>query len=197
MLSIHLRDINPALVAAWEKQFEGCANVQVSQGPIFDVTADAIVSPANSFGFMDGGIDLAYSEHFGWALPNRLQQVLREHHHGELPVGEALIVWTRHSVIPWMVCAPTMRIPMDVSDTVNPYLAFRATLRAVLKHNQDPSVTPINSILCPGLGTAIGKVPPAVCAKQMYLAYTTVVLNQGIPPVSLGQVVESHYWMTR
>lgn len=26
------------------------------------------VSPANSFGFMDGGIDLAYSLHFGWQM---------------------------------------------------------------------------------------------------------------------------------
>jgi hypothetical protein len=90
-----------------------------------------------------------------------------------------------------------MRIPMDVSDTVNPYLAFRATLREVLKHNQNPEMKPINSILCPGLGTAIGKVPPAICAKQMYVAYVAVVLEQWMPPVSLGQVVESHYWMTR
>ena len=26
------------------------------------------VSPANSFGFMDGGIDMAYSLHFGWQM---------------------------------------------------------------------------------------------------------------------------------
>ena len=26
------------------------------------------VSPANSFGFMDGGIDMAYSQHFGWQM---------------------------------------------------------------------------------------------------------------------------------
>lgn len=26
------------------------------------------VSPANSFGFMDGGIDMVYSLHFGWDL---------------------------------------------------------------------------------------------------------------------------------
>ena len=26
------------------------------------------VSPANSFGFMDGGIDAAYSRHFGWQM---------------------------------------------------------------------------------------------------------------------------------
>ena len=32
--------------------------------------------------------------------------------------------------IRYLVSAPTMRIPLDVSDTVNAYLAFRGTLRA-------------------------------------------------------------------
>ena len=30
----------------------------------------------------------------------------------------------------YLVSAPTMRIPLDVSDTVNAYLAFRGVLRA-------------------------------------------------------------------
>jgi hypothetical protein len=34
-----------------------------------------------------------------------------------------------------VISAPTMRIPRDVADTVNAYLAFRAALRAVLDHN--------------------------------------------------------------
>ena len=32
--------------------------------------------------------------------------------------------------IRYLVSAPTMRIPLDVSDTVNAYLAFRGILRA-------------------------------------------------------------------
>ena len=32
--------------------------------------------------------------------------------------------------IRYLVSAPTMRIPLNVSDTVNAYLAFRGTLRA-------------------------------------------------------------------
>ena len=31
--------------------------------------------------------------------------------------------------IPYLISAPTMRVPEDVSDTVNAYLAFRAVLR--------------------------------------------------------------------
>jgi hypothetical protein len=43
----------------------------VHQQDILTRTADAILSPANSFGFMDGGIDLLYSNFFGWELQDR------------------------------------------------------------------------------------------------------------------------------
>ena len=36
----------------------------VHRGSIFDVACDAVVSPANSFGFMDGGIDALYVDRF-------------------------------------------------------------------------------------------------------------------------------------
>jgi hypothetical protein len=58
----------PLLADAWHKAFQGVENVQIHQGSIFDVSADALVSPANSFGFMDGGIDAQYSQAFGWDL---------------------------------------------------------------------------------------------------------------------------------
>ena len=35
--------------------------------------------------------------------------------------------------IRYLVSAPTMRIPLNVSDTVNAYLALRGTLRAGVK----------------------------------------------------------------
>src|SRR6516165_8416263 len=89
-----LRDISADVVRAWKKHFEGMDAVQVSAGDIFELKADAIVSPANSFGYMDGGIDLVYLRRFGWELQNRLQLHLREEHDGELPVGQATIVGT-------------------------------------------------------------------------------------------------------
>jgi O-acetyl-ADP-ribose deacetylase (regulator of RNase III) len=41
--------------------FKGVENVRISGGDIFELKADAIVSPANSFGYMDGGIGLVYA----------------------------------------------------------------------------------------------------------------------------------------
>jgi O-acetyl-ADP-ribose deacetylase (regulator of RNase III) len=93
-----LRDIDVDVVRAWEKYFVGVANVRVSHGDIFEVSADAIVSPANSFGYMDGGIDLVYLHRFGWELQSRLQGHLKEEHDGELPVGRQSL--SRHTTQP-------------------------------------------------------------------------------------------------
>jgi hypothetical protein len=117
-----LRDIDADVVRAWEKYFKGIANVRISHGDIFERPADAIVSPANSFGYMDGGIDLVYLRRFGWELQTRLQAHLRDEHDGELPVGQATIVETFDTAIPYLVSAPTMRVPMTVSNTINAYL---------------------------------------------------------------------------
>lgn len=87
MLSIHLGDINAAVAKAWEQPFAGLHDVEVSCGDIFQHRADAIVSPANSFGFMDGGIDLLYSRVLGQHLEGELQALLRDRHFGELPVA--------------------------------------------------------------------------------------------------------------
>jgi O-acetyl-ADP-ribose deacetylase (regulator of RNase III) len=195
-ISVYLRDRNPAMAKAWEHHFKGIPDVEVSCGDIFDVTADAIVSPANSFGFMDGGIDLVYSRHFGHDLQERLQEVLRREYHGELPVGEALIVETHDAAIPFLISAPTMRVPMNVSETVNAYLAFRAALRAVIRHNATAS-KPIQTVLCPGLGTAVGAMPVNRCAQQMHMAYSVVVLEQIMRPTNLGQALDSHYGLVR
>ena len=145
-----LRDRSEPLVDAWQQQFVNETDVEVSHGDIFDLKAEAIVSPANSFGFMDGGIHLVYSRRFGWDLQARLRQLLHAEHDAELPVGEAVILPTHDAEIPLLISAPTMRVPMDVSDTVNAFLAFRAVIRTARHYNQS-AATPIDTILCPGL----------------------------------------------
>lgn len=192
-LILKLRDLNSAMVLAWRRAFAGCEGVEVSGGDIFGERADAIVSPANSFGYMDGGIDLVYSQFFGWDLQTRLQERLRNEHHGELPVGSALVIETRHAEIPWLVSAPTMRIPMAVPDTVNAWLAFRATLRAVQAHNAANPRKPIQSLLCPGLCTAVGRMPPERSARQMRHAWDVVVLGQPWPPATPGATLQAHF----
>jgi O-acetyl-ADP-ribose deacetylase (regulator of RNase III) len=181
--TFELRDIDKNVVDAWRDHFKGIDHVRISQGEIFERKADAIVSPANSFGYMDGGIDLVYIQRFGWELQDRLQSHLKEQHDGELPVGHATIIETFDMEIPYLVSAPTMRVPMDVSNSLNAYLAFRAAIRAVRQHNSI-STKPIRSVLCPGLCTAVGRMPAALAAKQMAAAYSVCVLGQMIGPAS-------------
>jgi hypothetical protein len=58
---IILADLQAPLIKAWQNALNDYPNIEIHHGSIFDVQCDAIVSPANSFGFMDGGIDMAIS----------------------------------------------------------------------------------------------------------------------------------------
>lgn len=170
--------------------------MEIAQGNIFGAVADAVISPANSFGFMDGGIDLIYTGRFGWELQDRLRKQIRQEHAGELPVGQALVIETYDEQIPYLVSAPTMRVPSDVSASVNAYLAFRAALRTIQAHNRaHPGA--IRSVLCPGLCTAIGRMPGERSARQMAAAYAICVLGQENFPLMLGQAVEEHQRLVR
>ncbi|OWF39700.1 uncharacterized protein LOC110464710 isoform X2 [Mizuhopecten yessoensis] len=211
------RDFNKFMVKAWEEVFkEHCGEdgrVEVSVGDIFKgaPAADALVSPANSYGFMDGGIDMVYTRHFGWQMQHRLQEVIRKEHDGELLVGNAAIIpayqegqvdeeakdemYNEGQPIKYLISAPTMRVPMEVDGTPNSYLAFRAVLLAVQKHNRRTDVEPIRSILCPGLGTAVGQMPKGRCARQMLVAYETFVLGkcpERLKPQNLFHMVNDH-----
>jgi O-acetyl-ADP-ribose deacetylase (regulator of RNase III) len=72
-----------------------------------------------------------------------------------------------------LVVAPTVRIPDRIGDTLNVYLAFRATLLAVLAHNGG-SQRAIESLRIPALGTGIGAMPLNRAARQMHAAYISV-----------------------
>jgi len=111
-----------------------------------------------------------------------------------------------------------MRIPDDVARTTNAFLAFRATLIegepqciykkictkicVVSKHNkavltEGKQGERIKSILCPGLGTAVGAMPFMVCAYQMLKAYQHVVLGRVFPHGQLYGCKVEHWDMIR
>jgi O-acetyl-ADP-ribose deacetylase (regulator of RNase III)/protein-tyrosine phosphatase len=175
---IFLSSIDDTLHKAWTKHCGSIENVRVLQGDIFQCDCDAVVSPANSFGFMDGGIDMLYSKTFGWHVQARVQDAIRSRHFGELIVGAADIVETDHTSIPFLIAAPTMRVPAVLPyDTHAPYLAARAAL-LLIKHGKftngqhagKPIGSVVRSVAFPGLGTGIGRVSADVCARQVAMA---------------------------
>ncbi len=129
-----------------------------------------MVSAANSFGLMDGGVDAAIIDFFGPALMQRVQKRILAEYLGEQPVGTSMIVETGNPLHPYIAHTPTMRIPMPIAETDNVYTAMWAMVVAVARHNQR-SDRPIQAVACPGLGIAAGRVPYQQAARQMALAY--------------------------
>jgi O-acetyl-ADP-ribose deacetylase (regulator of RNase III) len=170
----------------------------VSCGDIFGVDADAVVSPANSFGFMDGGVDRVYLDRLGWDLQDRLQQLLRERHDGELPVGQAVVLETLCPSPRYLVSAPTMRLPGPVPQTLHAYLAFRAALQAV-RALDAARPGAVGSLVCPGMATARGQMPVDRCARQMRAAYDNVVrgVQPGADAGGVNRILRQHMLMLR
>jgi O-acetyl-ADP-ribose deacetylase (regulator of RNase III) len=77
---------------------------------------------------MDGGLDAAIRDQLGFTVQQRVQRAIVDQHHGELPIGSAVSVETGDERWPVMIAAPTMRVPENVAQTLNAYLAFRAVL---------------------------------------------------------------------
>lgn len=178
-MKIYLVDRNKELVDCWKEDFAGHSDVVPLLGDIWQQPAQAIVSPANSFGFMDGGIDQIYTNRFGWQLQDNLQKHIRTFFYGELPVGQATVVDTGDKEFPFLISAPTMIVPSYVYDTTNAFLAFRAALHVAVSNE-------FTSIVCPGLGTGVGRIPYSVCSQQMLRAYRHVIHRKIPYPPSLG-----------
>lgn len=167
MFTLILCDDQPALVRAWRRHFADYPEVSVELGDLLEIETDAYVSPANSFGFMDGGIDAELSARFP-RVRERVQDAI-ERLGGLLPVGQAIIVRTDDPYVPYVVCAPTMQIPGVVDGTNNAFRAMLAVLRAVSLFNSAGGE--IESVAMPGLCTGVGHMPAEDAAVQMLRAY--------------------------
>jgi O-acetyl-ADP-ribose deacetylase (regulator of RNase III) len=174
-MKFYLCDTNLELVNNWKEYFSDYDNFSFYHGNIFDLLKNMneeymVVSPANSFGDMQGGIDLEYYTKFGYKLEEELQKKIIEEKYGELVVGDALILRIPDSKN-YLISAPTMRVPSGIVNTINVYLAFRAILIQIKEFNEN-NENKVEHIFVPGLGTGIGKVSPEICARQMHSAYS-------------------------
>lgn len=164
-----LRDTDPHVVLAFTQIFGGHDHVSFGSGDLLGAELDAVVSPANSFGRMDGGIDLHYRNEFGLEVERRLREAIEQRYEdAELPVGEALVVQTGHAKIKRMIAAPTMRTPQNIRGTDNVRRAMLAALR-VASGLQGPAIARLG---VPGMGTGVGRMDPFDAAEQMFDAWT-------------------------
>ena len=176
-MKIQLIDRSTEMCNEWKKHFEGCNDVIIHHGDFFSLPTDCIVSPANSFGFMDGGLDRTISKKLGWEIQKRLQEKIKHSMTGELLVGKAMLITTDNIDIPYCISAPTMRVPMILGrESVNVYLATKAVFAMLQEY--DGIQPPINTITISGMGTGVGRVPCEICARQMRQAYEDAWLNK-------------------
>jgi O-acetyl-ADP-ribose deacetylase (regulator of RNase III) len=157
-MKILLTDLNVELVSEWVKLAPDY--VECHCRDIFAQRGDAIVSPANSFGFMDGGIDMAYTRRFGWHVQGRVQHMIVGEYGGELLVGQALTVPTDDEDFPFVIAAPTMRVPIVIGDVNAVRISTRAAIREAMRIGAE-------TLIMPGMGTLTGQVHPEVAAKLM------------------------------
>lgn len=186
---INLADTNPALAVQWRLHLRLhpglLPHVQVHTCSILDLKAEAVVSPANSFGFMDGGIDALYLQRFGPELQVRLQRMIADQYGGEVLVGEAVAVETHDSEIPVLISAPTMRVPMTVLNPNDIRIATRAAVRVALGLQ-------LTSIAIPGMGTGTGNVLPGWAASLMLAGIVDAMHPRPFPTTLLDAAID-HY----
>ena len=137
-----LVDIQKELCDHWTKYFSDDTGVKIHHGYFHTVSEayECMVSPANSFGLMDGGIDLAIRNYFGMRVQYNVRKKIMKEYYGEQPVGTSIIVFTENEFHPFLAHTPTMRVPRDISKTDNVYNAFFAMLTAVSYYNKNNKV---------------------------------------------------------
>ena len=177
-MKIQLIDINENVCKAWEHAFKDVENVKVYNKDLFAVKAQCVVSAANSFGFMDGGVDAVIKKRLP-SIQEYVQRAIQDTRNGELLVGDAILLRTGDEDIPFCISAPTMRYPKIIANTENVYLAAKAIFSA-LKTMEAMNMV-CDAVTIPGLGTSTGRVMPDIAAAQMRHAYNEVYHGTEFP----------------
>lgn len=140
-----------------------------------------IVSPANSHGYMDGGIDQVLRTMFpkiDIAVRNRIKELYPDTR--LIPIGQVISVPITNSrdniPIQELIVCPTMVTPADIRGTDNVYLAFLGLLNFLndrlvgqrrIKHTKNVTL----AVIVPGFGTLTGLMDPVDSATQILRAF--------------------------
>lgn len=169
-------------------QIHNCALSELPSSVQFDT----IVSPANSYGLLDGAFDDAISSTFSprddyMALTRVAQARLYDQWHGFAPPGTCTLVsipddfkersrnvWGTR----WLALCPTMRTPADVRwDREIVYECIWSLLCVIDNHNRSvregkaaEGEEEIRSVLMTPLATGVGRVSPEKWALQAVIA---------------------------
>lgn len=169
-------DKQKEVITALEQHFSNLPNIEIHRGDISKMSpVDCIVAGSNSYGLMDVGIDKDINMLLNNIQP-RVKSVIESVYCGEIPVGSSFIIPSNSTKYPFLAFSPSMRIPSDVSSSLNAYHSFRALLTSVINYNKINDIK-IQSIMCSCFCTGHGLMIPDIAAKQMRLAYGFVDIH--------------------
>jgi len=126
----------------------------IKQGDITELDVDAIINPANSKGFMGGGVALAIKQKGGPEIEN---QALKE---APIKIGKAALTEAGKLKAKWIIHAPTMELPAQPTTFSNVKKSVLAALKLADKQE-------LKTIAFPGMGTGVGKIRKAEAANIM------------------------------
>ncbi|WEO92992.1 macro domain-containing protein [Streptomyces sp. FXJ1.172] len=171
-LRVVLTDVNERVVEAWRAAFADTPGIEIRKGSILDEDVDAWVTPTNSQGRMDGGVDAVIKRCLGSGIQVRVQRAIRDRFAGPMPVGSAVCVPSGATVPLYLISTPTtVRSSQNVSATLNVALECAAAFQAVHRQNRKKPGS-IRSVALVGMGAQTGQVPAQVCANLMWTGYT-------------------------
>ena len=140
-MKIYLLDVNKSVTNCWSKYFVNLRDENEVQIVNQDLATflkshpeiDAVVSPANAFGLMDGGYDKAITNYFGKGLMEKVQKAILEDWFGEQPVGTSIVVPIDKDTI--LIHTPSMRVPEPIVDSRIVYQCMRTSLISAIHYN--------------------------------------------------------------
>jgi O-acetyl-ADP-ribose deacetylase (regulator of RNase III) len=168
-MKVTIRDLNKTLINVLNSfiGIRGFNNIEARCEDIFTEEADGLVSPANSFGHMDGGIDQAYLNRFGNSLEADVKEEIALRPMKELLIGETIVIPLDKEDFDYLIVAPTMREPGPIRETIDVYLSSKAAFIAAKSMG-------FSKLVMPGMGTLTGRVREDIAANHMLTAYKEV-----------------------
>jgi O-acetyl-ADP-ribose deacetylase (regulator of RNase III) len=130
------------------------AEIIVKKGDITVQEVDAVVNPANSHGWMGGGVAYAIKKAGGQVIEDEIVS------HAPIPVGSAVESAAGRLSCKYVIHAPTMTEPAEKIGVGNVGAAVKATLRKA-------SELGLRSVAFPGMGCGVGGVTKSDAAKAM------------------------------
>ncbi|KAJ6102733.1 hypothetical protein N7486_005160 [Penicillium sp. IBT 16267x] len=216
MDSAYITALNSAMVNLWSNHTNNEIKITTINerlnGLPPSTTFDLIVSPANSYGRLDGAFDHAISMTFSprhdyHALTRAAQLVLYDKYRGFAPPGSCTLVEFPQSLkenprgCSWVAICPTMREPGNVNwDREVVYECIWSLLCQVEGHNRHvsakgfakgASLGNIKTLLMTPLAVGVGKV-----SKERWAAQTVMAFKHFVEAVQKPEVWTCLEWNT-